>query len=148
VPVRVVGELYLGGFGLARGYLNLPEMTAERFVPDPFSTEPGGRLYRTGDLARFLPDGQLEVLGRRDHQVKLRGFRIELGEIEAVLKESGTVQDAVVIARADMRLVAYVTGCDDDPLVTKELRDHLKSKLPEYMVPSAFVMLTELPLTP
>jgi amino acid adenylation domain-containing protein len=147
-PVGVTGELYLGGFGLARGYLNLPELTADRFIPDGFSTEPGGRLYRTGDLARFLPDGQLEFLGRRDHQVKLRGFRIELGEIEAVLKESGKVQDVVVIARDDMRLVAYVTGCDDDPSVTKELRDHLKQKLPEYMVPSAFVMLTELPLTP
>jgi amino acid adenylation domain-containing protein len=148
VPVGVVGELYLGGFGLARGYLNLPELTAERFIPDGFSTEPGGRLYRTGDLARFLPDGRLEFLGRRDHQVKVRGFRIELGEIEAVLKESGKVQDVVVIAREDMRLVAYVTGCADDPSVTKELRDHLGQKLPEYMVPSAFVMLTELPLTP
>ncbi len=147
-PVGVAGELYLGGFGLARGYLNLPELTADRFIPDGFSTEPGGRLYRTGDLARFLPDGQLEFLGRRDHQVKLRGFRIELGEIEAVLKESGKVQDVVVIAREDMRLVAYVTGCDDDPSVTKELRDHLAQKLPAYMVPSAFVMLTELPLTP
>ena len=147
-PVGVAGELYLGGFGLARGYLNLPELTADRFIPDDFSTEPGGRLYRTGDLARFLPDGQLEFLGRRDHQVKVRGFRIELGEIEAVLKESGKVQDVVVIAREEMRLVAYVTGCDDDPSVAKELRDHLKQKLPEYMVPSAFVMLTELPLTP
>src|SRR6185369_5326997 len=119
-PVGVVGELYLGGYGLARGYLNLPGLTAERFIPDPFSTEPGRRLYRTGDLARFLPDGRLEFLGRRDHQVKVRGFRIELGEIETVLKESGAVQDAVVIARDDMRLVAYVTGCDDDPLVIKE----------------------------
>jgi len=147
-PVGVVGELYLGGYGLARGYLNVPELTAERFIPDPFSTEPGGRLYRTGDLARWLPDGRLEFLGRRDHQVKLRGFRIELGEIEAVLKESGTMQDAVVIARedtvGDVRLVAYVTG----PSSSNELREHLKQKLPHYMVPAAFVALDKLPLSP
>ncbi|HET6974042.1 MAG TPA: amino acid adenylation domain-containing protein [Pyrinomonadaceae bacterium] len=148
VPVGVVGELCLGGHGLARGYLNVPELTAERFIPDPFSTEPGARLYRTGDLARWLPDGQLEFLGRRDHQLKLRGFRIELGEIEAVLKESRTVEDAVVIAREDtvndVRLVAYVVGCDN----TTELRDHLKQKLPHYMIPSAFVVLDKLPLSP
>jgi amino acid adenylation domain-containing protein/FkbM family methyltransferase len=144
VPIAVVGELYLGGFGLARGYLNAPELTAERFIPDPFSTDPGARLYRTGDLARYRPDGRLEFLGRRDHQVKLRGFRIELGEIEAVLKESGKVQDAVVVALKDMRLVAYVTGCDN----SKELRDLLKQKLPPYMVPAVFVVLDKLPLSP
>jgi amino acid adenylation domain-containing protein/FkbM family methyltransferase len=148
VPVGVVGELYVGGHGLARGYLNVPDLTAERFIPDPFSTEPGGRLYRTGDLARRLPDGHLEFLGRRDHQLKLRGFRIELGEIEAVLKESGMLQDAVVIARedavGDVRLVAYVVGCDN----TTPLRDHLKQKLPHYMIPAAFVVLDKLPLSP
>ena len=147
VPVGVVGELYLGGDGLARGYLNVPELTADCFIPDPFSTEPGARLYRTGDLARYLPDGRLEFLGRRDHQVKLRGFRIELGEIETVLKESGAVQDAVVIARetetGDKQLVAYVVG-----EVTNQLRDHLKQKLPHYMIPSAFVALDKLPLSP
>ncbi len=150
VPVGVAGELYLGGFGLARGYLNRPELTAERFVPDPFSGVDGARLYRTGDLARYQQDGSLEYLGRLDHQLKLRGFRIELGEIETVLREDSAVRDAVVVARetetGDKQLVAYVVA--DRLLATTELRDHLKQKLPHYMIPAAFVMLDKLPLSP
>ncbi|HSG41035.1 MAG TPA: amino acid adenylation domain-containing protein, partial [Thermoanaerobaculia bacterium] len=140
-PAGVPGELLIGGAGLARGYLERPELTAERFVPDPSGE--GTRLYRTGDLARFRADGRLDHLGRLDHQVKVRGFRVELGEIEAELGRHPEVTAAVVVARED-RLVAYVVG--DAP--AEALRESLKSRLPAYMVPSAFVFLEALPLTP
>lgn len=153
VPIGVSGELYIGGDGVARGYLNRPELTAEKFIPDPFRAEPRARLYRTGDLARHLPDGELEYLGRIDHQVKLRGFRIELGEIETVLGQRAGVREAAVIVRedtpGDQRLVAYTTAAAGQPAPTgEELRDYLKGKLPEHMVPTAFVALDALPLTP
>jgi amino acid adenylation domain-containing protein len=152
VPIGVPGELYIGGVNLARGYLERPDLTAEKFVPDPFSAEPGARLYRTGDLARFLPDGAIEYLGRLDHQIKLRGLRIELGEIEAALTGHRSVEECVVVARedapGDVRLVAYLVGGSGAAPVVAELRNHLKERLPEYMVPSAFVILEELPLSP
>jgi non-ribosomal peptide synthetase component F/acyl carrier protein len=152
VPVGVAGELYLGGEGLARGYLRRPALTAERFVPNPFADRHGARIYRTGDLARYLPDGQLEYLGRADHQVKIRGFRIELGEIEAALAEHAEVQDAVVVARrsdeGELNLVAYVVARPGTAPVASELRRHLKDPLPDYMIPAAFVILDRLPLTP
>ncbi|MCG1019617.1 MULTISPECIES: non-ribosomal peptide synthetase [Burkholderiaceae] len=150
VPLGAVGELYIGGAGVARGYLNRPELTAERFVRDPFSAEPDAWMYKTGDLARYLPDGNLEFLGRNDHQVKLRGFRIELGEIEACLTQHTQVHDAVVLALGedqDKRLIAYVVAEPDDALAGT-LRTHVAAALPEYMVPSAFVRLDALPLTP
>ncbi|MCP3721503.1 non-ribosomal peptide synthetase, partial [Paraburkholderia sp. CNPSo 3281] len=147
VPLGAVGELYIGGAGVARGYLNRPELTAERFLPDPFSHHSDARMYRTGDLARYLPDGNLVFLGRNDHQVKIRGFRIEPGEIETSLAEHPAIREAVVVALGDTdkRLVAYVTGNETSP---DELRDWLASRLPDYMVPSAFVRLHALPLTP
>jgi amino acid adenylation domain-containing protein len=151
LPPGVPGELLIGGEGLAIGYRGRPDLTAEKFIPDPFSKQPGGRLYRTGDLARWRRDGTLEVLGRIDHQVKLRGFRIELGEIEAVLAEHPAVTQAVVHCRedrpGDKRLVAYCTTTDELPTV-RELREHLKASLPDYMVPAAFVVLERFPLTP
>jgi len=152
VPVGVSGELYIGGAGLARGYLNRPELTAEKFIPNPFSEEPGARLYKTGDLARYLPDGNIEFLGRVDHQVKIRGFRIELEEIESALGQHPAVREAVVLAPEDAsgerRLVAYVVA-EREPLPTiAELRSFLKEKLPEYMVPALFVPLDALPLMP
>jgi len=152
VPIGVAGELHIGGDGLARGYLNRTELTTQKFIPNPFSNEPGARLYKTGDLARYLPDGNIEFLGRIDNQVKIRGFRIELGEIEAVLRQNRAVQDAVVIDQeydpGDKRLVAYVVPSQEQAPSTSELRRYLKQKLPDYMVPSAFVLLEALPLTP
>jgi aspartate racemase len=152
VPIGVPGELYIGGVGVTRGYLNRPELTAERFIPNPFSNDSGSRLYKTGDLTRYLPDGNIEFLGRIDHQVKIRGFRIELGEIEAVLRQNQAVQDAVVIGQEydvnDKRLVAYVVPSQEEVFSSSELRRYLKEKLPDHMVPSTFVRLEALPLTP
>jgi amino acid adenylation domain-containing protein len=151
LPVGVAGELLLGGVGLARGYLERPELTAEKFVPDPFSG-PGERLYRTGDLVRWRPDGAIEFLGRLDHQVKVRGFRIELGEIEVALCQHPGVREAAVVAREDdsgeSRLVAYVAGSGTSRVSTEDLRDNLREHLPEHMVPSLFVFLASLPLSP
>ncbi|HEV7860841.1 MAG TPA: amino acid adenylation domain-containing protein, partial [Pyrinomonadaceae bacterium] len=152
VPTGVPGELHIGGPGLARCYRQRPDMTADKFIPHPFSDEPGARLYRTGDLARHLPDGQIEFLGRMDHQVIMRGFRIELGEIEVVLRGHAAVREAVVNAREDVpgnqRLVAYVVPAAHQAPAVIELQSFLKEKLPEHMVPHAFVMLDQLPLTP
>ncbi len=152
VPAGVPGEILVGGAGLSSGYLNRPDLTAERFIPDPFAGEPGARLYRSGDLARVRPGGDLEYLGRRDHQVKVRGFRIELGEIEAALARHPAVREAVVLARADAggetRLVAYVVAPPEAAPAAQDLRQLLKASLPEHMIPSAFVVLDTLPLTP
>ena len=153
VPVGVFGELHLGGPGVARGYHNRPGLTAERFIPDPFSGQAGERLYRTGDLVRYLPDGNIEFIGRIDHQVKVRGFRIELGEIETVLRRHRALQDAVAIVREDTpgakRLVAYVVSHEGQAMPTVgDLRQFLAHDLPDYMVPSVFVRLDSLPLTP
>jgi non-ribosomal peptide synthetase component F len=150
VPVGVTGELYAGGLAVAREYVNNPKMTAERFLADPFSREPGSRMYKTGDLARYRPDGTVELLGRRDHQVKVRGFRIELGEIEVVLAQHPDLREVVVTARgsssSNRHLVAYVVpeaGREPKPA---ELRRFLIEKLPEYMVPSSFVVMERLPV--
>ncbi|NMF64063.1 non-ribosomal peptide synthetase [Brasilonema octagenarum UFV-E1] len=152
VPIGVVGELYIGGVGVARGYLNRPDLTADKFISNPYSQEPIARLYKTGDLVRYLSNGNLEFIGRIDHQVKIRGFRIELGEIEAVLNQYPGVREVVVLDREDIpgekRLVAYVVPDQEQPITTSELRRFLKEKLPEYMVPSAFILLDKLPLTP
>jgi acyl carrier protein len=151
VPVGVPGELYIGGAGLARGYHNRPALTAEKFVPHPFSREPGARLYRTGDLVRYLPEGDIEFLGRMDFQVKVRGFRIELEEIESVLNGHPSVRQNVVVTREDTpgekRLIAYVVT-DGQPLTVEQLRGYLKEKLPAYMIPSVFLVLKNFPLTP
>jgi surfactin family lipopeptide synthetase A len=152
VPLGVPGELCIGGVGLALGYRNRPDLTAERFMPHPFSDEPGARLYKTGDLARYRPDGLLEFVGRLDHQVKIRGYRIELGEVEACLRQHPAVREAVVVARedkpGDQRLVAYVVANQPPGPSTSDLRGFLQAKLPSYMVPAAFVALPALPLTP
>jgi amino acid adenylation domain-containing protein/non-ribosomal peptide synthase protein (TIGR01720 family) len=160
VAIGLAGELCVGGYGLGRGYLNRPDLTAERFIPNPFGDEPGSRLYRTGDLAHRLQDGRIEFLGRLDFQVKVRGFRIELGEIESRLMQHPLIREAVVIAmkysapdsgagRAanDNRLVAYVTTNDPQPIPISDLREYIKEALPEYMVPAAFVFLDSLPIT-
>ena len=150
-PLGIAGELCIAGAGLARGYLNRPELTAEKFIDIELfgKTE---RIYKTGDLARWLPDGDIEFLGRIDHQVKLRGFRIELGEIESALGQHPGINEVVVTVREDQpgdkRLVAYFTQSQYEPPNVNALRLFLKEKLPEYMVPSAFVLLDKLPLTP
>lgn len=150
VPTGVAGELYIGGAGVARGYLNHPGLTAERFIPDRFGSKPGGRLYRTGDLVRYRIDGQLEFIGRIDDQVKIHGYRVETEEIAVTLKQHSSLRDAFVTAvqdaNGDNRLVAYLIARREELPVT-ELRAFLKEKLPEYMIPSAFVWLTSLPLT-
>jgi amino acid adenylation domain-containing protein len=152
VPIGVPGELHIGGDGLARGYLNRPELTAEKFIPNPFNDEPGTRLYKTGDLVRYLPDGNIEYLGRIDNQVKIRGFRIELGEIETVLGQHPAVRETLLLVREDIpgdkRLVAYLIPKEEPAATTNELRHFLREKLPSYMIPSAFVMLETIPLTP
>ncbi|MDZ8093916.1 MAG: non-ribosomal peptide synthase/polyketide synthase [Nostoc sp. DedQUE05] len=152
VPIGVPGELHIGGAGLARGYLNRPELTQEKFIPNPFEKAEGSKLYKTGDLARYLPDGNIEYLGRIDNQIKIRGFRIELGEIEAILSQHPGVRENTVVAREDIpgekRLVAYFVPQLEQTPTINELRIFLKEKLPQYMVPSAFVRLEFLPLTP
>jgi acyl-coenzyme A synthetase/AMP-(fatty) acid ligase/acyl carrier protein len=152
VPVGTVGELYIGGEGLARGYFNRPELTAEKFVPHPFSAEAGERLYKTGDLVRYLADGNIENLGRIDFQLKVRGFRVELGEIEAALDQHPAVHESVVVASgsagSDKRLVAYVVCDKSQPPSVHELKGFLKDRLPNYMVPPIFVFISAMPLTP
>jgi amino acid adenylation domain-containing protein len=152
LPVGVPGELHIGGAGVGRGYLNLPDLTKECFLSDPFQTESGARLYRTGDLARYLPDGSMEFIGRTDHQVKIRGYRVELGEVEAALSQHPEVRDAVVVARedapGDRRLVAYIVPFPEAHPPTDALRSYLKEHLPEYAIPAAFITLAALPLTP
>src|SRR5262249_39546185 len=151
VPLGVPGEVYVGGENLARGYHNRSDLTAEKFIPNPFSDKLGERLYKTGDLACYLPDGNLKFLGRLDNQVKLRGFRIELGEIEAVLSQHPAVKQVVIMARedtpGDKRLVAYVIP-KQELLLVKDLRSFLKEGLPKSRVPSAFVLLETFPRTP
>jgi len=151
-PIGVPGELYIGGVGLSRGYWNRAELTAERFIASPFAQEPGARLYRTGDRVRWLPDKNLEFLGRTDHQVKIRGFRIEPGEVESVLGRHPTVREVLVMARedrpGDKRLVAYVTGREGSTPDTGELHHYLRGRLPEHLCPSSIVVLPAMPLTP
>ena len=153
VPIGASGELYIGGVSLARGYFNRPDLTATAFVPNPFSETPGARLYRTGDLARYLADGTIEFLGRIDHQVKIRGFRIEIGEVEAALREHPDVQEIAVAAQGvraeEKRLVAYVVPRKDSrqDTLANDLRQHVREKLPEYMIPAAIVLLDQMPLT-
>jgi amino acid adenylation domain-containing protein/non-ribosomal peptide synthase protein (TIGR01720 family) len=149
VPIGVPGELYIGGDGLARGYLQRPDLTAERFVPHPFSTFPGDRLYKTGDLVRYLPDGNVEFLGRLDHQVKIHGYRIEPGEIESVLSQHPAIRECLVIARKEgpgaTRLIAYITRTEQVPPIS-EVRSYLKERLPEYMLPGSIIELEGFPL--
>jgi amino acid adenylation domain-containing protein len=151
-PIGIAGELYIGGDGLAQSYFNRPELTAEKFIPNPFSRREGGRFYKTGDLARYWPDGEIEFLGRLDHQVKIRGFRIELAEIEGVLTQHPAVREAAVLARegvaGEKRLVAYLATEPRKAFTVDDLRSFLRQKLPDYMTPAAFVTLNALPLTP
>jgi acyl-CoA synthetase (AMP-forming)/AMP-acid ligase II len=157
VPVGVTGELYIGGFNLARGYVNRPAATAAAFVPNPFSGQPGARLYKTGDLARYLPDGTIEYLGRGDHQVKIRGHRVEPGEVEAILRQHPAVRSSIVIARqagqslyadsSDWQLVAYVVLDEQTAPGAGDLRRYLQDCLPDYMLPAVFVFLDDMPLT-
>jgi len=152
VPIGTAGELYIGGDGLARGYWNRPDLTKERFIANPFSTEAGGRLYKTGDQARYLADGNIEFLGRLDDQVKIRGYRIELGEIEWVLNQHPAVRECVVVAHrngvGEMQLFAYAVAASELVLKANELRAFLRRKLPEFMIPSSIILLERLPLTP
>jgi amino acid adenylation domain-containing protein len=153
VPVGVPGELHIGGVGLARGYLNRPDLTAEKFIPNPFDSNQSMRLYKTGDLCVYLPDGNIEYIGRIDHQVKIRGFRVELGEIESLLSSHPDVIESVVIAREDQPgnklLVAYlVSNLIPEASLSQILREYLKEKLPAFMIPSAFILLKKLPITP
>ncbi|EFH88919.1 non-ribosomal peptide synthetase [Ktedonobacter racemifer] len=152
VPVGILGELYIGGAGVARGYLNRPELTKDRFVPHPFSDTIGDQLYKTGDLARYLPDGRIELIGRADRQVKLRGYRIELGEIESALCGYPGVDQTIVMLRedkpSDKRLVAYITVHKEHQVTGTVLRNHLQKRLPDYMLPSSFLFLETIPLTP
>jgi len=151
VPIGIPGELHIGGAGLARGYLNCPELTKEKFIPSPFGSSPDERIFKTGDLARYLPNGNIEFLGRIDNQIKIRGFRIEPGEIEAVLNQHPGLRETLVTAReevpGDKRLVAYIVPNGEPAPTIRELRSFLKQKLPNYMVPSAYVLLHSLPLT-
>ncbi|MBO9205541.1 AMP-binding enzyme, partial [Niastella soli] len=149
LPVGVAGELCIGGAQVARGYLNRPELTAEKFIKDPFTNEKGARLYRTGDLARWLPDGNLEFLGRRDEQVKIRGYRIELGEIESVLQQTAGVQQAVVVVREDAQqnkqLIGYVVA--GEGWQKEAALEALSKQLPEYMIPAWLLEIAAIPLT-
>jgi len=151
VPTGVPGELHIGGDGLAQGYFQRPQLTSEKFVPNPFNQGSDSRLYKTGDLVRSRPDGTLEFLGRLDHQVKLRGFRVELGEIESILVQHPKVTEAVVVIREDRpgekRVVGYLVTTDGAALDSSELRSFLASRLPDYMIPAAFVQLAAMPLT-
>ena len=152
VPIGIAGEIHIGGIGLARSYLNRPELTAKKFIPNPFNCELGARLYKTGDLARYLPDGNIEFLGRIDDQVKIRGYRIELGEIECVLMEYPGIEQAVVVAReddpGDRRLVAYCVATSGDALNIEDTKRFLRTTLPEYMIPAAWMTLPSLPRLP
>ncbi len=161
VPVGVPGELYIGGAGLARGYLNRPDLTADKFVRHPFRGEPGARLYKTGDLVSYLPDGNIEFLGRLDNQVKIRGFRVELGEIETALRRHEAIEEAIVILAGDLDrsstdsslkrkrgLVAYIVSAQERELTTQQIRSYLKKKLPDYMVPGIFITIDTVPLLP
>jgi acyl carrier protein len=152
VPPGTVGEIYIAGAGLARGYRNRPDLTAEKFIPDPFSTEPGSRVYKTGDLARLLPEGQIAFLGRVDEQINIRGFRIEPNEIVCCLNQHPVVRESLVLARehssGDKRLVAYLVLEPYSAVTSNSLRGYLRRFLPEYMLPSTFVCLEAFPLTP
>jgi amino acid adenylation domain-containing protein/non-ribosomal peptide synthase protein (TIGR01720 family) len=151
VPVGVMGELHIGGKNLARGYLNKPKLTSERFIPNPYSTNSSARLYKTGDLVRYSPEGNIEFFGRSDHQVKVRGFRIELGEIESAIQKHSAIREAVVILNegkfGDKRIIGYYVNETDQDISPNDLRSYLKDKLPEYMVPACFIVLERIPLT-
>jgi len=152
VPFGVPGEIHIGGVGVAQGYLNRPNLTAERFIADPFNPKSQARLYKTGDIARYLPDGNIQFIGRTDFQIKFRGYRIEPGEIEAALRQHPAVRDTAVIVREDepnnQRLVGYIVPSENQTVDKHGLRRYLNQKLPPYMVPNVFVLLDALPLTP